>query len=191
MSDSEHETNCAMRYNLTATHRILCPVLGRQNPPPHNLSMGQVPSDCRVPSNDGGVFDHETLELLRACLDDAWAQLSPIQQSNTLKSTLALRILQAAAAGERDPVRLRTCALLHIASPPRRMTAQRPEYSYRVLKKDETEWSWDLCDPDGQVVARGGAETRAKAVAHAMVAGLKIVDTQGSSKDDNTGSVPH
>jgi hypothetical protein len=72
----------------------------------------------RVPSNYG-VFDPETVALLRACLDDAWAQLNPIQQSNTLKSALALRILQAAAAGERDPVRLRTCALLHIASPPR------------------------------------------------------------------------
>ena len=71
----------------------------------------------RVPS-DYGVFDPETVALLRACLDDAWAQLNPIQQSNTLKSALALRILQAAAAGERDPVRLRTCALLHIASPP-------------------------------------------------------------------------
>jgi hypothetical protein len=78
----------------------------------------------RVPSEYGVVFDPETLALLRACLDDAWAQLNPIQQSNTLKSALALRILQAAAAGERDPVRLRTCALLHIASPPGTDTAQ-------------------------------------------------------------------
>jgi hypothetical protein len=72
---------------------------------------------ARVPP-DYGVFDAETLKLLSACLDDAWAQLTPIQQANTLKSTLALRILTAAAAGERDPVKLRTCALLHIASPP-------------------------------------------------------------------------
>jgi hypothetical protein len=64
----------------------------------------------RVPSNYGVVFDPETVALLRACLDDAWAHLSPIERSNTLKSTLALRILHAAAAGERDPIRLRTWA---------------------------------------------------------------------------------
>jgi hypothetical protein len=74
----------------------------------------------RVASDYGVVFDPEIIELLRACLDDAWAHLSPIQQSNTLKSALALRILHAAATGERDPVNLRRWALLlHIAYPPR------------------------------------------------------------------------
>jgi hypothetical protein len=63
------------------------------------------------------------------------------------------------------------------------------DWSYRVSKKDETEWHWELCDPDGQVVARGVAETRAKAAAHAMIAGLEIVGTQRSSEDDNTGGV--
>jgi hypothetical protein len=72
----------------------------------------------RVPSEYGVVFDPETLKLLRACLDDAWAQLSPIERSDTPKSTLASRILHAAAAGERDPVRLRRCALLYITPPP-------------------------------------------------------------------------
>jgi hypothetical protein len=70
----------------------------------------------RAPSEYGVVFDPETLKLLRACLDDAWAQLSPVERSDTLKSTLASRILLAAAVGERDPVKLRTCALLHIIS---------------------------------------------------------------------------
>jgi hypothetical protein len=69
--------------------------------------MGKVPTDYGV------VYDPETIELLRACLDDAWAQLNPIERSDTLKSTLASRILYAAAAGERDPVRLRTRALFH------------------------------------------------------------------------------
>jgi len=79
----------------------------------HYLFMNRVASDYGV------VFDPETIELLRTCLDDAWAQLSPIQRSNTLKSTLALRILHAAATGERDPVNLRRWALLHLAYPPR------------------------------------------------------------------------
>jgi hypothetical protein len=73
----------------------------------------------RVPSDYGVALDPETIELLRACLDDAWAHLGPIGRSNTLKSTLALRILHAAAAGERDPIKLRTRALLHVVSPPR------------------------------------------------------------------------
>jgi hypothetical protein len=96
---------------------FFCVVFGiRQTLPwgrTHNLFMNRVTSDYGV------VFDPETLELLRTCLDDAWAQLSPIQQSNTLKSTLALRILDAAARGERAPVNLRRWALLHIAYPPR------------------------------------------------------------------------
>jgi len=58
----------------------------------------------RVPPDYGVVFDPETIELLRACLDDAWAQLNPIERSGTLKSALALRILRAVAGGERDPV---------------------------------------------------------------------------------------
>jgi hypothetical protein len=65
------------------------------------------------------------------------------------------------------------------------------DYWYRVLKKDETEWHWELCKPDGEVVARGVAETRAKATAHAMLAGLKRVDTQRSSENDDTGGVNH
>jgi hypothetical protein len=69
-------------------------------------------------SDYGVVFDPETIQLLRTCLDEAWAQLSPMEQATTLKSSLAMRMLRAAAAGERDPVRLRRCALLRIASSP-------------------------------------------------------------------------
>jgi hypothetical protein len=72
----------------------------------------------RQPVDRGVVFDPETIELLRTCLDEAWAQLSPVEQAITLKSSLAMRMLHAAAAGERDPVRLRTCALLRVVSPP-------------------------------------------------------------------------
>ena len=72
----------------------------------------------RQPVEHGGVFDPETIELLRTCLEEAWAQLSPREQATTLKSSLAMRMLHAAAAGERDPARLRRCALLRVASPP-------------------------------------------------------------------------
>jgi hypothetical protein len=65
----------------------------------------------------GGTFDPDTIALMRTCLDDAWAELSPLIQARTMKSVLAQRILQAVAAGERDPVRLRTIALLHALNP--------------------------------------------------------------------------
>jgi hypothetical protein len=57
----------------------------------------------RVPPNYGVVFDPETLALLRACLDDAWAQLNPVQKSNTLKSELALRITAGRRCGRAGP----------------------------------------------------------------------------------------
>jgi hypothetical protein len=59
----------------------------------------------------GAVFDPETIELLRSSLDDAWSKLTPRQQAVTSKSTLAARILEAAAEGERDPALLLACAL--------------------------------------------------------------------------------
>jgi hypothetical protein len=66
----------------------------------------------------GAFFDAETILIMKASLEEAWEMLGVVEQRNTDKSTLAARILRAAAAGERDPVRLRACALLHIASPP-------------------------------------------------------------------------
>jgi hypothetical protein len=58
-------------------------------------------------------FDPETVALLRTILDHAWASLSPNQQARTSRSVMAERILQAAAKGERDPDRLRVCALMN------------------------------------------------------------------------------
>ena len=65
----------------------------------------------------GAVFDPETLQLLRLSLEDAWAHLDPEQRGQTTKSVLAERILKAAANGERDPIRLRTRALISILPP--------------------------------------------------------------------------
>jgi hypothetical protein len=64
----------------------------------------------------GAVFDPETIELLRASLDDAWAKLTPRQQAVTSKSALAARILEAAAEGERDPAMLQLRASLAVGA---------------------------------------------------------------------------
>ena len=57
------------------------------------------------------AFDIETLTILRTVLDEASELLSPEQQAQTTKSLVATCLLEAAAAGERDPGRLRDAAL--------------------------------------------------------------------------------
>ena len=64
-----------------------------------------------------GVYDPQTLELLRKVLDDAWVSLPPERQAMMLKSDLAQRILKRAAEGERDPSRLRAAAVVDIVTP--------------------------------------------------------------------------
>ena len=59
----------------------------------------------------GASFDPETIDLLRRTLDRCWDELRPYQRTTISKTLLAERILAAAAAGERDPVRLRHAAL--------------------------------------------------------------------------------
>jgi len=44
--------------------------------------------------------------------DVAWSSLSPEQQTQSSKTLLATRILDAAEAGERSPARLVTLALM-------------------------------------------------------------------------------
>jgi hypothetical protein len=65
-------------------------------------------------NDDERQFDHQTIELMRSSLEDGWARLPPAEQAGTSKTLLAQRILTAVARGERDPARLRLCALLHI-----------------------------------------------------------------------------
>lgn len=68
--------------------------------------------------NQGGSYDPETLTLLNTILDDAWASLLPDQQANLSysKTILAERILRLARQGERDPIRLRACALMGVVA---------------------------------------------------------------------------
>ena len=56
-------------------------------------------------------YDPETIQVMKAVLEESWASLQPDQQRNFVKSDLAQRILAAAAHGERDPLRLREQAL--------------------------------------------------------------------------------
>jgi hypothetical protein len=63
----------------------------------------------------GTVFDPETIELMKTALDEAWTSLNAAEQAKTDRSSLAERILKAAARGERDPARLRAHALIAMA----------------------------------------------------------------------------
>ncbi len=67
-------------------------------------------------SNKPAYFDLETIALLRETLGDAWASLRPEQRATTVKTTLAERILKAAAQGERDRDRLLDAALMDFSS---------------------------------------------------------------------------
>ena len=57
------------------------------------------------------AFDPETISLLSAVLDQAIAALPPPDRSQERKALFASKLLSAASAGERDPVRLRAAAL--------------------------------------------------------------------------------
>jgi hypothetical protein len=60
----------------------------------------------------GVCFDPETIVLLQTVLAEAWNALPASRRQTVLKTELAERILAAAAAGERDPGRLRAHALM-------------------------------------------------------------------------------
>jgi hypothetical protein len=68
-------------------------------------------------ATEGGVYDPETIKLLRAVLDEAWNSLVTEKQAQASKCLLAERMLRLAAKGERDPMRLRAAALTGLISP--------------------------------------------------------------------------
>ncbi len=58
-----------------------------------------------------GVYDPDTISLLRTVLDDAWLHLPTNRKSDVVKTEMAQRILKQAANGVRDPDKLRAHAL--------------------------------------------------------------------------------
>jgi hypothetical protein len=62
----------------------------------------------------GAVFQPELIELMKAVLDDATATLPEANRTSAMKVEMASQILACAAKGERDPVALKTAALLAV-----------------------------------------------------------------------------
>ena len=73
-------------------------------------------------ANGDGTFDPEAVRVLTAALDDAWRSLQisgayfkSLGHAEATRERLALRIIEMAMLGERDPARLSEDALLHLA----------------------------------------------------------------------------
>jgi hypothetical protein len=62
----------------------------------------------------GASFQPELIELMKTVLDDAAAMLPEAKRTSTMKAEIASQILACAAKGERDPVALRSAALLAV-----------------------------------------------------------------------------
>ena len=68
----------------------------------------------------GGVFDPDDVRILTTAFDEAWkaVQASGVAlegRAEAVRELLALRIIEMAELGERDPHRLRDDALLYLA----------------------------------------------------------------------------
>jgi hypothetical protein len=62
------------------------------------------------------AFNPETIKLLRSVLDDAWESMRAEERACTSKTAIAACILDMAAAGERDPIRLRVEAVSSVVT---------------------------------------------------------------------------
>ena len=62
----------------------------------------------------GVSFDTDTVQLMRLVLEETAAKLPRHLRTSSVKIELAELILKAAAQGERDPVRLRSAALIAV-----------------------------------------------------------------------------
>jgi hypothetical protein len=58
------------------------------------------------------AYDAETIALLRTTLDEAWASLRTEERARLSKTALATHILELARRGERNPMLLRSYAVL-------------------------------------------------------------------------------
>jgi hypothetical protein len=63
-------------------------------------------------------------------------------------------------------------------------------YSYRIFESPNPGWRWQIISPSGEVVRSGGADTPAKAAAHAMIFWLTTLDER-DAKELDPGGVSH
>ena len=61
-------------------------------------------------------LDRDTLRLLQSVLDETWSSLLPEEQARITKTQIGAHILELAAAGERDPVRLRKKTMAEVVA---------------------------------------------------------------------------
>ena len=61
-------------------------------------------------------LNRDTLKLLQSVLDETWSSLRPEEQARTTKTQIGAHILELAASGERDPVRLRKKAMAEVVA---------------------------------------------------------------------------
>jgi hypothetical protein len=64
----------------------------------------------------GQAYDPETLAILEAAFDEAWALLKINADDSVTRDALARCLLALANGGERDRVRLRNAALLELSA---------------------------------------------------------------------------
>jgi hypothetical protein len=64
----------------------------------------------------GQAYDPETLAILEAAFDEAWALLKINSDQSVTREALARCLLVLASGGERDRVRLRNQALLELSA---------------------------------------------------------------------------
>jgi hypothetical protein len=58
-----------------------------------------------------GAFDPEAINAMRTAFEDALRTLSLVDQDGPTAMLLAKNVVECAKGGERDPIRLRDCAL--------------------------------------------------------------------------------
>jgi hypothetical protein len=61
---------------------------------------------------EGAVFSPDLIDLMKSVLGEITATLPEPKRTSTVKAELASKILACAARGERDPLALKTAALL-------------------------------------------------------------------------------
>jgi len=57
------------------------------------------------------AFSHEDIKVMTAAFEDTLAALQLIDRLDPLTEMVAKKIIECAQTGERDPIRLRDCAL--------------------------------------------------------------------------------